>query len=358
LQIQLTKIWEKVLGIKPIGVKDEFFNLGGTSLLAMDLFAQIEKKFGQRLPLALIIDAPTVEKLARIIEEGKGSSYWSPLVAIQPEGSNPPFFCIHGHRGNVLGFHDLANYMGKDQPFYGIQAEGLDGKPFNKRSIRDMAYNYLKEIRKVQPRGPYFIGGWCMGGLIAYEMAQILQANDEQASLLAMIEAPFEEIYPKRLPEITFLQRVINKVSDRIRFESLVLKSLSSKRKLSYISGKMKTRLTNYQVKLEKIIGSFLSRFNLSIKHSFVYKLTYLYNAHVEAIVSYKPQPYTGKVSVFKANRQPLGIYSEPTLGWGNFFKGEVEIFEFPGHHLNTFIDPSLRVLANQLNSCINKAKQ
>jgi aspartate racemase len=358
LEIQLTKIWEKVLGIKPIGIKDEFFDLGGTSLLAMDLFAQIEKKFGQRLPLALIIDAPMVEKLARIIEEGKGFSHWSPLVAIQPEGSNLPFFCIHGHKGNVLGFHDLARYMGKDQPFYGLQAAGLDGKPFNKYNIHDMAYNYLKEIRKIQTKGPYFIGGWCMGGLIAFEMAQILQANNEKVSLLAMIEAPFEEIYPKRLPEITFSRRMINKIFDRIRFENLVLKSLSSKRKLSYISGKMKIRLTNYQVRLEKIIGSFLSRFNLSIKHSFIYKLTYLYDAHVEAIVSYKPQPYSGKVSVFKADRQPLGIYSDPKLGWGDFFKGEVDIFEFPGHHLNTFIDPSLRVLAKQLNDCINKAKQ
>lgn len=358
MEIQLTKIWERVLGIKPIGIRDEFFNLGGTSLLAMDLFAQIEKKFGQRLPLALIIEAPTIEKLARIIDEEKGSSYWSPLVAIQPAGSNPPFFCIHGHKGNVIGFHDLARYMGTDQPFYGIQAEGLDGKPFKKRSISEMAYNYLKEIRKVQPEGPYFIGGWCMGGLIAYEMAQILRANNEEVSLLAMIEAPFEEVYPKRLPEITFLQRVINKISDRIRFERFVLRSLTSKRKLSYISGKMKTRFSNYRVKLEKNVGSFLSKFNLSIKHSLAYKLTYLYNAHVDAIVNYKPQPYTGKVAVFKADKQPPGIYSDPVLGWGDFFKGEVEIFEFPGHHLNTFIEPSLIVLAQQLNNCINKVKR
>jgi amino acid adenylation domain-containing protein len=358
LEIRITNIWEKILRVKHIGVKDEFFDLGGTSLMAMDLFAMIEKKFGQRLPLATIIEAPTIEKLAKIISNRESSAYWSPLVAIQPEGTNPPFFCVHGHRGNVIGFHDLAKYMGKDQPFYGLQAEGLDGNSFTKRTMRDMAKKYVEEIKTVQPTGPYFIGGWCMGGSIAYEIAHLLRDAGEKVALLAIIEAPLEQNYPKRLPGTTLLHRVLYKITDRLRFEFLVLRSLSTKRKISYLLGKIKTRIINYQVKLEKITDSLFSKSDSKLKHSLYYKLEFLYDAHIEAIISYKPDPYNGPIAMFRANWQPFGIHKDPTLGWKDFIKGELELYEFPGHHYNTFIEPSLRVLAGQLNAYINKAKQ
>ena len=122
LELQLTKIWEEVLRIEPVSLRDNFFELGGDSLLAVRLFVQIDKAFGQKLPLATLFQAPTVEQLANVLRQEEWSLSWSALVAIQPRGSQPPFFCVHAHGGEVLIFKDLAKHLGPDQPFYGLQA--------------------------------------------------------------------------------------------------------------------------------------------------------------------------------------------------------------------------------------------
>jgi amino acid adenylation domain-containing protein len=127
IELQLANAWENTLGVKPIGIKDNFFELGGHSLLAVRLFAQIEKVFGKKLPLATLFQAPDVENFAKLLRQEGWLPSWSSLVPIQPNGSRPPFFCVHAHGGNVLNFKDLARHLGPDQPFYGLQAQGLDG---------------------------------------------------------------------------------------------------------------------------------------------------------------------------------------------------------------------------------------
>jgi acyl carrier protein len=173
----LAKIWSEVLGIKEVGVDDNFFELGGHSLLAVLLFSRIQKYFGKRLPLATLFQAPTVARLAAVIQN-EGTPGWSSLVPIQPAGTKPPFFCIHAKGGNVLEYYDLARHLGADQPFYGLQALGLDPGREAHTCIADMAAHYIKEIREIQPAGPYFLGGRSMGGTIAFEMACQLRSWD------------------------------------------------------------------------------------------------------------------------------------------------------------------------------------
>ena len=169
----IVDIWQKLLGIEPIGVHDNFFDLGGHSLLAVRLFAQIKKAFGRQLPLATLFQAPTVEQLAGILRQEGWSAPWSCLVAIQPGGSKPPFFCIHSSGGHVgLSYYELARHLGSDQPLYGLQALGLDGQTAPLTRFEDMAAHYLTEIRALQPEGPYFLGGACFGGILALEVAQ------------------------------------------------------------------------------------------------------------------------------------------------------------------------------------------
>jgi acyl carrier protein len=182
LEIQLTKIWENVLGKKPISVKDNFFDLGGHSLLAVRLFAQIEKTFGKNLPLATLFQAPNIEELANILRQKGWSAPWQTLVAIQPGGSKPPLFCIHPVGGNVLCYRDLAHYLGQEQPVYGLQAVGLDGKQAPYKRVEDMAAHYIREIRASQPEGPYLLAGHSSAGMVAFEMAQQLVAARSEGS--------------------------------------------------------------------------------------------------------------------------------------------------------------------------------
>ncbi len=189
VECQMIGIWEEVLGVSGIGTRDNFFDLGGHSLLASRLFVRIEQEFGIQLPIATLFQAPTVEGLAALARDDGRPGGWRSLVAIHPAGSRTPMFAIPGVGGNVIGYNDLARVMGPDQPFYALQSTGLDGseEPFVR--IEDIASRFLREIREVQPEGPYHLVGACMGGVVAYEMAQQLRAAGEHVGLLALLES-------------------------------------------------------------------------------------------------------------------------------------------------------------------------
>ena len=156
LEEQLAEIWQEVLGVQPIGVTDDFFALGGHSLLAVRIFLEIERGFGKKLPLATLFQTPTIEKLAAALREQGWKPTWSPLVAIQPRGLRPPFFAVHGGYGEVMFYSELARCLGEDQPFYGLQAEGLDGKPIRHTSMEAIACYYIQEIRRPGARSLFF----------------------------------------------------------------------------------------------------------------------------------------------------------------------------------------------------------
>jgi acyl carrier protein len=174
LELQLSHIWEAVLNIRPISLTDDFFDLGGHSLLAVRLTGQIREQFGRDLPLATLFEASTIAQLADVLRQESDAMPRSTLVTIQPNGSKPPFFCVHAIGGEVLNFIDLARHLGPDQPFYGLQAPSSQDAHDDDTSIEKMAAYYLDVIQEVQPEGPYLLGGLCAGGVIALEMAQQL----------------------------------------------------------------------------------------------------------------------------------------------------------------------------------------
>jgi len=185
---QLRSIWQQTLGIESIGLDQNYFDLGGDSSLAVQMFARMEDVFKVKLPLATLYEAPTIQELAAVLRGKASESRWSPLVEIQSSGSRPAFFCMHGAGGNVLNYRELSKHLGPDQPFYGLQCLGLDGSCAPLTRIEDMAVLYVNEIRRVQPHGPYFLGGYCMGGTVAYEVAQQLEAAGEPVALLALFD--------------------------------------------------------------------------------------------------------------------------------------------------------------------------
>jgi amino acid adenylation domain-containing protein len=191
VESRLVQIWESVLGIRPIGITDNYFELGGHSLVAVRLMKRIEEAFGKTLPIATLLQAPTIEQLAALLRQKGGVPAWSCLVPIQTAGSKPPFFCIHGANGAVVRFHSLSKYLGADQPFYGLQASGLEaGQPCHTRA-EDMASGYLQQIRKVQPEGPYLLGGYSFGGAIAYEMARQLAVQGQEHTTVVLFDTNF-----------------------------------------------------------------------------------------------------------------------------------------------------------------------
>jgi aryl carrier-like protein len=158
LELQLTRLWEKNLNVHQVGMRDNFFDLGGNSLMAVRLFSELRKLTGRTLALATLFQAPTIEKLAGLLRDDGWSQSWSSLVPIHPGGSKPPFYCVHGAGGNVLLFHDLARLLGSDYPFHGLQAHGMDSSRNYLKTVEEMARHYLKEIRELQPEGPYHLG--------------------------------------------------------------------------------------------------------------------------------------------------------------------------------------------------------
>jgi len=226
-ETRMVSLWEHVLSKRPIGVRDNFFELGGHSLLAVRLTSRIEKQFGKKLTITALIQAPTVESLVSLLRGGYSSS--SPLVPLQTAGSKPIFFFVHGLGGTVMRFHELARHMVPDQPFYCFQAQGMDGKLPCLDRVEDMAALYLEHLRAVQPQGPYFLGGYSFGGLVALEMARRLVERQEEVRALTLVD--------------TYLPAPKNGQSLLEKFFGL-----STEQKLAYL----KKRLTRYGVALRE----------------------------------------------------------------------------------------------------------
>ncbi|MBI3875437.1 MAG: amino acid adenylation domain-containing protein, partial [Verrucomicrobia bacterium] len=189
MELRLASMWEEMLGLRPIGVTDQFFELGGHSLMAVRLIAQIEKAFNKRIPVAAIFQSSTVEQLAKLLREEKtlhNSSAFS-IVEIQPNGSKPPLFMVHGVGGGMFwGYTNLSRHLGLDQPVYAFKSCGTDGLA-EFASIEKMAAHYVADLRMFQPCGPYCLGGYCFGGNVAYEMARQLEAQGEKVAVLALM---------------------------------------------------------------------------------------------------------------------------------------------------------------------------
>ena len=191
LEITLVRIWSEVLNIKTIGIRDSFFDLGGHSLLAISLFNKIEQELGKNIPVSAIFQAPTIEELARYIEDEsvyKQDKLGSLLVPLQPCGTKPPIFLVHGGAGEIYLYRELAKHLDPDQPVYGIEPIGTYDCQTPLFTIEAMATRYIAEIKTLQPTGPYLLGGYCLGGQVVYEMTQILQKQGEQVKMLALID--------------------------------------------------------------------------------------------------------------------------------------------------------------------------
>jgi phthiocerol/phenolphthiocerol synthesis type-I polyketide synthase E len=345
---QLTRIWQEILGVDSIAPDQNYFDLGGDSSLAVQLFAQIEKTFGVKLPLATLFEAPTIEELARVLRSEGSAAGWSPLVAVQSSGSRPPFFCIHGAGGNVLIYRDLARRLGPDQPFYGLQALGLDGSCPPLIRIEDMAALYAKEIRKIQPQGPYFLGGYCMGGTVAFEVAQQIQAQGERVALLAL----FDTMDWSKIPPFSIWSKSYH-AAERLVFHAANLLRLDYEGKAQFLREKAKI-LRN---RLPVWRGMLLERFD---KHSQAHAseslvLAKIWQANDRAAANYVPRPYAGSITDFRPIKQ-YRIFDRPDAKWDHLAKGRQKIVVLPSYPAGILVEPFVKHLAVALEKSVDDA--
>ena len=343
---KLQAIWESLLGTSPIGLNQNYFELGGTSILAVRLFAQIAKEFQRKLPLSILFEAQTIAQLAEVLQTDGASTDWSPLVTIQPNGSRPPFFCIHGGGGNVLIYRELSRHLGADQPFYGLQAQGLDGERPCLTTIEEMASLYVKEILRVQPQGPYYLGGYCMGGTVAYEMAQQLKAQGDEVALLAL----FDTMNWCSIPSDNAWRKVRH-IGQRIKFHCKNFLLLNAAEKKRFFDEKVTVLRSRSKIWKGMIFGRLLAKESGNRPESLV--LAEMWQINDRACIVYQAKPYDGVVTDFCPMRQ-YAKYRPAEGDWSRLAR-DYEVLTLPVYPAGMLLEPFVKHLAEALQVTISR---
>jgi thioesterase domain-containing protein/aryl carrier-like protein len=308
VEAELVQLWAEMLDVEHVGVDDDFFELGGDSLLAMRLLDRVRTTFRADLSLAALVTTLTVAGLARAIEHPGEKMLHPLLLPYKPDGTKPPFFCVHGRKF-------LAQYMDVDQPYYALHPHALDGK-LAPETVETMAADYIQALQTRQVQGPYFLGGYSFGGTVAFEMAHQLQRQGQQVAFLALLDS--------RCPGITD--------DADARPESI----FSRFKGMSYV--------------LARRFCAMYLRSGRSLPLAM--RLPYFLGISRRVARTYVPQPYLGALVILLAMDNPNDL----SQGWGEMASQGLEIHRVPGDHHTMLIEPHVQHVATQLQQCISKA--
>jgi acyl transferase domain-containing protein/thioesterase domain-containing protein/acyl carrier protein len=355
----LVGIWEDLLGVQNVGVEDSFFDMGGHSLIAVRLFAKVRKTYNVDFPISILFEAPTIRACAALIQDRTGISDTTESAPDRPKpnsrrfkhivamhdgegGPKTPFFLVAGMFGNVLNLRHLAQLLGDDRPFYGLQAKGLYGDETPHASIRDTARDYIAEMKQVQPEGPYFVGGFSGGGITAYEIAHQLEAMGDEAALVVLLDTPL----PQRRP--------------LSRKDRLLIQWQETKRKgIAYPFVWLRNRV---RWEIEKRTPSDATRTAHSFHNSEIEQ------AFLDAVANYQMNGWDGRIALFRppligtwtvSNRRLVNherSYLFDDNDWGQYTP-QIDVFEVPGDHDSMVLEPNVRVLASYLRKLIESTE-
>jgi amino acid adenylation domain-containing protein len=367
VEARLAALWEGVLDLRPVGVTDSFFDLGGHSLLAIRLLARVEEEFGRRLALSALFLGPTVEEMAALLRDVEARpAPWSPLVPVQRRGDKPPFFCVHPAGGIVYCFQELAQRLGPDRPFLAFQSAGLDGEREPFAGLEEMAACYVEALRAAQPRGPYHLGGWSLGGLVAFEMARQVVGQGGEIGTLALIDTRAPSTSWPVVPES--LKAVAREVAGLglLGPDDLAADPLDDALVVAEFAGDL-TR--DFGGDARRLIGhlkglapgerqAFLLKalgldqvYSQETGPERVARLWTVLRANLLAGVRYRPGPYPGRAVLFRAGATENGRAADPTLGWSRLAVGGVTTYTVPGDHAGMLRAPGVAVLAEALRA-------
>jgi len=348
IEKQLAEIWQELMGLQQISIFDNFFTLGGRSLVAVQIMARIEKITGKRLPLATLFEHSTIEQLALRVNADAKSITWESLVPIKPKGSKMPLYIVHGAGLNVLLFNALAMNMDDEQPVYGLQAKGLNGIDEPLDVMEDIAANYIAEIIAQNPTGPYALAGYSLGGTIAYEMAHQLTNMGKEVKMLAVFDT-----YAKQTDSYDpVVKRTFNRIWLFIMkfLYSFVLFAQNPKRTVEYKSTELKRKIIRvfwrvFKGKEEKREGFFAYDNEID-------------EASAKAKRNYFQKPLNIKVDLFRATKKTFYMADFKYLGWRKFALKGVNVHDIPGEHNTIFAPPNDKEFAVVLQQCLDRVSQ
>ena len=336
---RLVRIFERLFDKSKIGIRDDFFELGGSSLTAARLLQEIEKEFNVTLDLSDIVVAPTVEKLVEKIV-GRSGEAATLAIPLRQTGTKVPLFCIHSGGGHVIGYRDLVSCLSEEQPVFGIRAPELDGaRKF--LTVEELALKYLVEIRAIQSRGPYQLCGMSFGGLVAYEIASMLVQQEEEVALLALFDTG-NPAYFKNLSLMKWL-----------RFRSLYLVDRVGKYARNVISGAFGDVVSDidlfFRSRIRRLVWRSGRNMSLLVGHAMPKPLRSNVDMFADASRAYTPRPYSGRFLLFEAEGRTAEYGIDATLGWGEVAQGNIQIIRTPGDHTSMMRKPNVDVLAKEL---------
>jgi amino acid adenylation domain-containing protein len=352
LESQIRHAWQEALGLPSIGVDDDFFELGGHSLQALVVVRRLEQSLQRDLPLSVMLRARTVRQLAELLRGDKEAPVASCLVRLRAGNGRPPFYCVHGAAANVLYLEGLARHLSPDIPLYGIQSRGLDGIQEPLTSAEEMAAHYIDEIAKVQPHGPYYLGGLSFGGAIAFEMAQQLHAKGEAVGLVALMDTnlPTWRAYTPDHSAL-FHSRIYPTVAVLER-NYLALRRAGARAYLQLVLARLMRngQSEDGQRNDPELPDGLASTDLLSVTLEKVWK------ANLAAADKYSPRKYPGRLTLFWATDWPTPSRRDARLCWAEFAEDGLEVHRIPGSHGSFRFEPHVRVLAEKLDVCLKRA--
>ena len=354
IEATLALWWRELLGIEQVRPEDDFFDLGGHSLVGVRLFAKIKKTFQVDLELASLFQARTLHQLAEVIRKAcapvaRELKSWSALVPIQPNGSRIPLFLVHAAGGEVISYAPLARYLDSDQPLYGFRSPFTIQQDIRETSIPELASAFIRELQDFYPRGPYLIGGHSFGGLVAFEMARQLSAVGANPAMVLLID--------------TKLPGSAHRIDVAVQF-STVLRTIRNEGTsflMRRVKAKPKFWLETLSRRIEMIACSLYRRARRPLPASLRYAL--IEDINWKALTAYSVKPYEGRINLIRANdRSSRGIVSlrerdDELLGWGTLAQQGVEVCEVTGDHRSLLLDPNVRAVAEEIQTILSRVE-
>lgn len=340
---RLAAIWGELLGLEGIGPDDNYFDLGGDSSLAVQLFARIEQEFGRKLPPVALFEAPTIRTLSELLG-GSAPGFSGRVIPLQPDGCRPPLFLIHDASGDVFGYRALAQRLGPEQPVYGIRAAGLDGEAEPVLNVEDMAAAYVPAIRSVQPAGPYYLAGYCGGGTVAYEVAQQLVRSGQRVAFVGLLDTSNWSALPKATAPAR-----LRKQAERLIFHFEAFARLNSFGKKLLWRQKVKilrARVPVWRGRL-RLPGAAAPRLSIAA----------VWAANDRACAQYRAQPYPGRVTEFRPKWRYRRL-CHPLAGWESLARNGSEIRILPLYPATMLLEPYVADTAAALRLALEDARR